>query len=1135
MPVDKNARQSAADISEIRRSKKAEAPKSGEAPRVDGKVSHEEVDHDPRSWMSEETQLAGAVVDSNATALGATVIKGTPSEQNPSSPRAARRLKLGGTQRLGALPQKEPSSSSGAQALQKTALGGPKTPVIGQESMIGRTQGQSVKPKALGQTQVQGSITQSRDTMGARASASPPPQPLSKVPSRAPNAPTYQPSEHPTPQSASQLANLGSAATSAMIDEQAEAYIGQYEIIRKLGEGGMGVVYLARDSRLGRRVAIKVLRTQDKELTRRFIIEARTTARCTHENIVIIHDAGEHNKSPFMVLEFLEGKALSDYLESDPPTIPHAVEIMVSVVRALVRAHEQGIVHRDLKPDNIFVTDSGTVKVLDFGIAKLLKKDMSAVQSLRLPSQGARGAMLQSMSGAGTLGATGIAGTACYMSPEQWHTPGDVDHRSDIWAVGCTLFELITGQNPLEHHETPTRVAQYLLSEEVMPTALSYGAKIPEQLSEIIARCLAKKREERFKDARSLLKALEPFLPGRRQALDGPVELGPFAGLRAFQEEDAARFFGRSRELGTLLSRLRETPLMATVGPSGVGKSSFLRAGVIPALKNSGVDWEVLVVRPGRTPLQSLAEHIRPYVQEFTLRQGGSVPPSGSDEQIAQRLTKEPGFLGAVLRDRCREKGQRIMLFLDQFEELYTLGASADERRAFTRALLGAADDAASPLRVMLSIRADFLGRTTEDPEFVATLSKGLFFLGPPSEEGLREALVRPAEMMGYRFETNAIVDEMIEFLDGTPNGLPLLQFTAAQLWDARDPQRKLLTLSSYRGMGGVEGALVSHADSVYNQLLPELQVLCRTLFMHLVTNERTRAIRSMQELRELAEDSEALKSLVDQLVDSRLWVVTVQDGDPTVEVVHESLITSWPSLRRWLDESHEDSVFIDQLMAAAHQWSQKHRDVGLLWRGEMVAELEHFLRHYKGNLPEIAAEFAEGVRRQDLKSVRLKRTLTWGGVTVLTTLLLAALGGLFIVNEERNKASDNAQIAEERLAEQIRADKERVLAEAERSRALAKQKQAEEKTDILEDTVKLNAEELAQKNIALEDALSVAQEQEATAIKSKKRAEKSEKFAKEAKKRAEETSKELKSLLDKERARAERLDAQIGTLVEDL
>src|SRR4051812_33468236 len=153
--------------------------------------------------------------------------------------------------------------------------------------------------------------------------------------------------------------------------------IGQYEIIREIGRGGMGAVYAARDTKLGRQGAIKLLNSHNQpQLTARFIIEARATAQCNHENIIVIHEVGEHDGHPFMVLEYLQGVPLTQLLQDGrrlPPA--QAIELIVPVVRALTAAHLHSIVHRDLKPDNIFVTDSGTIKVLDFGIAKLVQGD----------------------------------------------------------------------------------------------------------------------------------------------------------------------------------------------------------------------------------------------------------------------------------------------------------------------------------------------------------------------------------------------------------------------------------------------------------------------------------------------------------------------------------------------------------------------------------------------------------------------------------------------------------------------------------------------------------------------------------------------------------------------------------------
>ncbi len=177
----------------------------------------------------------------------------------------------------------------------------------------------------------------------------------------------------------------------------------------------------------------------------------------------------------------------------------------------------------------------------------------------------------------------------------------------------------------------------------------------------------------------------------------------------------------------------------------------------------------------------------------------------------------------------------------------------------------------------------------SEDPQFLNELSRGLFFLGPPTRAGLRDAMVQPAEMAGYRFEMPSIVDEMLHHLESTPGALPLLQFTAWRLWEARDPTRKLLTEQSYREIGGIAGALASHADRVIGALRPKEQACCRSLFLSLVTEDRTRAIRDRNELLETAKDKSELEHLIRHLVASRLLVVQTNRSSTTVEIVHES------------------------------------------------------------------------------------------------------------------------------------------------------------------------------------------------------------------------------------------------------
>ncbi|HWU87627.1 MAG TPA: protein kinase, partial [Kofleriaceae bacterium] len=386
--------------------------------------------------------------------------------------------------------------------------------------------------------------------------------------------------------------------------------INQYEMIKMLGEGGMGTVFLARDLRLGRRVAIKFLQTNQPELSQRFLVEARTTARCQHDNIVVIYEVGEHNGAPYIVLEYLNGKPLTAFTEGGQKlSYARSVEIMVPILRALQCAHEAGIVHRDLKPDNIFVQDSGTIKVLDFGIAKVLQEkqgpatpgNMSSGQ-IRMPSP------LELATGTNTsLTRVGtIMGTLKYMSPEQWGIGIEIDHLTDVWACGILLYRMICGRHPLHPLDGNQLVVTAMLELPMPSMAEAAPPDVPRELIQIVDRCLLKQKELRWQSAAELLAALEPFLPGRR-TVQLQIDESPYAGLSSFQESDAGKFFGRNREIAAMVTRIRDRPLMAVVGSSGVGKSSFVRAGLVPALKRSGETWETLVIRPGRAPIEALA------------------------------------------------------------------------------------------------------------------------------------------------------------------------------------------------------------------------------------------------------------------------------------------------------------------------------------------------------------------------------------------------------------------------------------------------------------------------------------------------------------------------------------------------
>ncbi len=938
--------------------------------------------------------------------------------------------------------------------------------------------------------------------------------------------------------------------------------IGQYEIIRELGRGGMGAVYAARDTKLGRKVAIKFLSSNDHpELTARFLIEAKATARCSHENIIVIHEVGEHRGNPFMVLEYLPGAPLNHLLQDGRKLPPaQAIELMVPVVRALTVAHAYNIVHRDLKPDNIFVTDSGTVKVLDFGIAKLLQGHdedstaliQSATAKATEPSPG--GGRELTRQGA-------LTGTLPYMSPEQWGAGGGaVDHQTDLWAAGIILFEMVAG-----HHPLAPRVGWDLMVtgvlQEPMPGVRGACPNLSDELADVIDHCLQKPKDQRFATARELLDALEPLLPGRYVRRLRSDE-SPYAGLKSFQESDAHRFFGRARDVAAAVARLRDVPLLGIVGPSGVGKSSFVRAGVVPALKASGEPWSTLAVRPGRSPMAALAYALTPLLSTTSHTSTNTFNTGTGDlsqqHEIIARLHAEPGYLGAALRSRARSRGQHILLFIDQFEELYTQVADPRERLAFTACLAGVCDDVTTPLRLVLSLRSDFLDHVAEAPALMTELTQGLFFLTPPNRDGLRDALIQPAEMAGYQFEVPSMIESMLDHLEHTPGALPLLQFAASQLWETRDRDRRLLTAESYHRIGGIAGALASHADAVVAECTQREQTLIRALFLRLVTPERTRAIVPVSELYELSPDPAELHRVVDRLVRSRLLVGQTTTNAPgvtsaggTVEIVHESLINGWPLLRRWLDETQEDAAFLEQLRNAAKQWHAKGHAQDLLWRGQAMQEAKLWHSRYRGDLPDLQRAYLHAVFALSDRTTRRRQFAVIAAIGFLSVLVIAASVGLVMIRNAQQEATAQAHRVEQQLTLTQAAEKAAKAAEQTAKAAEQTANTERAKTVAANEKLASNNAKLVAAVTAAEQARQEAEHAKVEADQARLRAEASKRLEQQSKQRATQAAKvatkaaaeakraseKLQAILDEEQKRIQELEAatQGAELVPDV
>jgi serine/threonine protein kinase len=271
--------------------------------------------------------------------------------------------------------------------------------------------------------------------------------------------------------------------------------IGPYKILSMIGSGGMGEVYRATDSRIGRDVAVKVLPphfSNDPDRLRRFEQEAHAAGMLNHPNIVAIYDIGTHNGSPYLVSELLQGQVLQQKLKGQRLLLRKAVDYALQIAKGLSAAHEKGIIHRDLKPANIFITKEGHVKILDFGLAKLTHPVESINQS---PSE------IADLTESGV-----VLGTVVYMSPEQV-AGRKMDRRSDIFAFGSVLYEMLSGKRPFEG-ETQIEIMHAILKADLPELSLS-NANIPTALERIVRRCLEKDPNHRFQSASDLAFALE--------------------------------------------------------------------------------------------------------------------------------------------------------------------------------------------------------------------------------------------------------------------------------------------------------------------------------------------------------------------------------------------------------------------------------------------------------------------------------------------------------------------------------------------------------------------------------------------------------------------------------------------------
>ncbi|MFN0111756.1 MAG: protein kinase domain-containing protein [Blastocatellia bacterium] len=435
-------------------------------------------------------------------------------------------------------------------------------------------------------------------------------------------------------QEARQLTMSDVAPTDSQL--RAGQSVGVYQIQSLLGRGGMGVVYRARDKRLSREVAIKVLpvgMTHDQDRLKRFEQEARATSALNHPNILTVYDVGTHDGQPYIVEELLEGEELRAILNEGALPVKRAIDYAQQIVTGLSAAHEKGIVHRDLKPENLFVTKDGRVKILDFGLAKLIQMGESGKRNESGGMRGEEAPAPHSLTNPGV-----VLGTAAYMSPEQVRGE-EVDHRSDIFSFGLILFEMLRGERAFKRETLAETMAAILKDDP--PELSETNAKISPQLEKLALRCLEKKPEMRFQSTSDLSFALEALSSaGDARALAGvpwqsdslaPVDAssGKHAGASAYPGRVAWIVAAVAGSVALLalpfaVKYLRlSPPAAATVGRFTIAAPEKATAIAAPELSPDGRQLVFAAVVAGKLnlwlrPLGSLTEQPLPGTENFS-------------------------------------------------------------------------------------------------------------------------------------------------------------------------------------------------------------------------------------------------------------------------------------------------------------------------------------------------------------------------------------------------------------------------------------------------------------------------------------------------------------------------------------
>jgi DNA-binding SARP family transcriptional activator/WD40 repeat protein/tRNA A-37 threonylcarbamoyl transferase component Bud32/energy-coupling factor transporter ATP-binding protein EcfA2 len=734
------------------------------------------------------------------------------------------------------------------------------------------------------------------------------------------------------------------APASSPVDRAARGY----ELREQIRETPFGILLRGFQGSVGREVAVLKLDeaiANDPSFIRRFETEMRSASELEHPHLVSIYDFWRDPEGAYLVTALPRGGVLREVLADQPWNLSSVVRIIDQVSSALDYLHRNGFVHGSLTTESILLDEDSNAYLSDVGLSALV--------------------------------------------PEQDHTQSPAD---DVAALAALAMSLLTGSEA----EPGTKLS------ELQPDLADLDA--------LFSRAFHDDPASRFQKPEEFRRALRQatgadVVPTGQEVLSGSRR-NPYKGLRAFKESEAGDFHGRDALVEELVETVASSRLIAVVGPSGSGKSSLVRAGLLPALRSGAIEgsmkWLVAEMFPGTHPFEEL---------EGALVRVATERPSG----LFDELTADRRGLGRAAKRIIGNDEDQLVIVVDQFEELFSLVTSETNRRLFLESLTAVATDERSRIRVILTLRADFFDQPLQYPEFAEAMNSGLVPISPPTEEGLTRAIAQPARGVGVDLQPG-LITRIIDDVRDEPGGLPLMQYALTELFNKR--VNNTMTMAAYEESGGVAGALANRADEIYGDLSDDGRVAARNLFLRLVNVDEladdTRRRVRQTELKGLGINQAILDDVIQQFGAFRLLSFDrdAATRTPTVEVAHEALIREWARLRTWIDDRREDLLIHRRIQVTARDWEESGKDQSYLLRGSRLEQALIWQERTDLAISDDEMAFIEASIEQERRDQAEHQALEDKAVRRRKAVIGALVGGLVVAGILGLVAFDRAQKA---------------------------------------------------------------------------------------------------------------------------